>query len=106
MPPRPRCCWACSAFTPGLKYWSRSPTSSGPALISQMKVFIITGASDGIGAEIARQLAVAHGAQAGLVLAARSQEKLDAVAQRCRASGAQTLVVRMSVSEEAQCRAL
>ena len=33
-----------------------------------MKVFIITGASDGIGAEMARQLAKAHGAQAGLVL--------------------------------------
>jgi short-subunit dehydrogenase len=71
-----------------------------------MKVFIVTGASDGIGAEMARQLAVAHGAQAGLVLAARSQEKLDAVAERCRASGAQTLVVRMNVAEEAQCRAL
>ncbi|MDB5871951.1 MAG: short chain dehydrogenase [Ramlibacter sp.] len=71
-----------------------------------MKIFIITGASDGIGAEIARQLAAAHGAQAGLVLAARNQEKLDAVAAQCRASGAQALPVVANVSEEPQCRSL
>ena len=71
-----------------------------------MKVFIITGASDGIGAEMARQLAQAHGAQAGLVLAARSQEKLDAVAAQCQALGAQALTVAMDVADEAQCRAL
>jgi short-subunit dehydrogenase len=71
-----------------------------------MKIFIITGASDGIGAEMARQLAAAHGADAGLVLAARNREKLDAVAAQCRALGAQTLVVVTNVSEEQQCRAL
>jgi short-subunit dehydrogenase len=68
-----------------------------------MKVFIITGASDGIGAEMARQLA---GAQGALVLAARNPEKLDAVAAQCRALGAQTLVTVTNVSEEPQCRAL
>lgn len=35
-----------------------------------MKTIVITGASDGIGAEMARQLAQRHGAAAGLVLAA------------------------------------
>ena len=54
-----------------------------------MKVFVITGASDGIGAEMARQLAGAHGAQAALVLAARNRDKLEAVAAQCRALGAQ-----------------
>jgi short-subunit dehydrogenase len=58
-----------------------------------MKTFVITGASDGIGAEIARQLARAHGAGAGLVLAARNGDKLEAVAAECRALGSQTLVV-------------
>jgi len=71
-----------------------------------MKIFVITGASDGIGAEMARQLAAAHGAQAGLVLAARSREKLDAVAAQCQALGAQALAVTTNVSEEPQCRAL
>ncbi|MDP3821833.1 MAG: SDR family oxidoreductase [Burkholderiales bacterium] len=71
-----------------------------------MKIFVITGASDGIGAELARQIAAAHGAQAGIVLAARNREKLDAVAAQCRDSGAQTLVTVTNVAEEAQCRAL
>ncbi|HSI54328.1 MAG TPA: SDR family NAD(P)-dependent oxidoreductase, partial [Ramlibacter sp.] len=71
-----------------------------------MKVFVITGGSDGIGAEIARQLAATHGAQAALVLAGRSHEKLDAVAAQCQAKGAQALTVAMDVADESQCRAL
>jgi short-subunit dehydrogenase len=71
-----------------------------------MKIFVITGASDGIGAEIARQLARMHGAQAGLVLAGRSEVKLDEVAAQCMALGAQTVRVAMDVSVEAKCRAL
>ena len=71
-----------------------------------MKVFVITGASDGIGAEIARQLAAAHRGDAALVLAARSRDKLDAVAAQCRALGAQALAVPMDVAVEAQCRGL
>jgi len=46
-------------------------------------VVVITGASKGIGAELARQLA-AKGAK--LVLAARSLAQLEAVAAQCRAS--------------------
>ena len=71
-----------------------------------MKIHVITGASDGIGAEMARQLAATHGAKAGLVLAARNQGKLDDVASQCRDLGAQVLAVATNVSEEAQCRAL
>lgn len=71
-----------------------------------MKTFVITGASDGIGAEIARQLARAHGAQGALVLAARNAEKLEGVAVECRAFGSETLVVPTNVAEEPQCRAL
>ena len=71
-----------------------------------MNVFVITGASDGIGAEMARQLAARHKDKAALVLAARSQDKLDAVAAECGKLGAQTLAVAMDVSHEAQCRSL
>jgi short-subunit dehydrogenase len=71
-----------------------------------MNVHVITGASDGIGAEMARQLAAARGKSAALVLAARSVDKLKAVAAACEALGASTLVVPMDVSDETQCRSL
>jgi short-subunit dehydrogenase len=71
-----------------------------------MKVFVITGASDGIGAEMARQFARKHGAGAALVLAARNQQKLEDVAQQCRAAGAKAEVAMTDVAQEAQCRAL
>ncbi|MDZ4146475.1 MAG: SDR family oxidoreductase [Burkholderiales bacterium] len=71
-----------------------------------MNIIVITGASDGIGAELARQLAQAHGAQVALVLAARNAPALEAVAQQCQALRAQTLVVPTDVSDPAQCRAL
>jgi short-subunit dehydrogenase len=71
-----------------------------------MKTMVITGASEGIGAEMARQLAQRHGAELALVLAARNEAALQAVATQCQASGAGTLVVRTDVSEQAQCSAL
>ncbi len=71
-----------------------------------MKVLVITGASDGIGAEIARQLARSHGGEAALVLAARNESKLREVAQQCRALGAKAESVMTDVAQEAQCRAL
>jgi short-subunit dehydrogenase len=71
-----------------------------------MNTIIITGASDGIGAEIARQLARKHGAGVALVLAARNAELLAQVASQCAALGAQTLVVPTDVSVQAQCIAL
>lgn len=71
-----------------------------------MKTIIITGASDGIGAEIARQLARKHGGGVALVLAARNPELLAQVAAQCAALGAQTLVAPTDVAVQAQCIAL
>jgi short-subunit dehydrogenase len=71
-----------------------------------MKTYVITGASDGIGAEMARQLAHRHGTGAALVLAARNEERLTKVASQCRAHGSETLVVRADVSVETDCRRL
>lgn len=71
-----------------------------------MQVFVITGASDGIGAEIARRLARAHGGEAALVLAARNASKLDEIARQCRDHGAKAESVMTDVGQEAQCRAL
>lgn len=71
-----------------------------------MKTFIITGASDGIGAELARQLAQRHGAGAGLALAARKETQLEEVARECRSHGSEVLVVPTDVTDPAQCRTL
>lgn len=71
-----------------------------------MKIIVITGASDGIGAEMAIQLASRHGAGVGLVLAARNEERLHAVSARCIELGAQAMVVATDVSQEPACRRL
>lgn len=71
-----------------------------------MNVMVITGASDGIGAEMARELARRHKDQLALVLAARSADKLEQVAADCRALGSQVLVRPTDVSVQAQCSAL
>ena len=61
------------------------------------KTVILTGASQGLGAVIARALAAA-GAQ--LALAARSQEKLDAVARELEQQGSRVLSVPCDVTRE------
>ncbi|MBA2963738.1 MULTISPECIES: SDR family oxidoreductase [Ramlibacter] len=71
-----------------------------------MTIYVITGASDGIGAELARQLAARERGGATLVLAARSADRLADVAAQCEAQGAQALAVPTDVSREADCRAL
>jgi short-subunit dehydrogenase len=71
-----------------------------------MKTYILTGASDGIGAELARQIAQRLGPEAGLVLAARQQALLEDVAAQCRHHGSEVLVAPTDVSDPAQCRAL
>lgn len=71
-----------------------------------MNVIVITGASDGIGAEIARQLASVGNASTALVLAARDVAKLEQVAAQCQALGAQSWVVKTDVGVQADCRNL
>ncbi len=67
------------------------------------KVIVITGASDGIGAELARQLAPER---PRLVLAARGAERLERVRTACQALGAQTIAIVTDVSVENDCCAL
>ena len=64
-------------------------------------VVLITGASSGIGAELARQFATAG---ARLALSARSGERLEQVAGECRARGAEAFVVVGDVGVEADCQ--
>jgi short-subunit dehydrogenase len=69
-----------------------------------MSVTVITGASKGIGAEIARQLA--RRPDAKLVLAARDTAALERLADECRAQGASALVVKADVALERDCQAI
>ena len=65
------------------------------------KVIAITGASEGIGAELARRVAGKH---VWLALAARNTAKLEKVAEECRARGAEAAAIRCDVGVEADCR--
>jgi short-subunit dehydrogenase len=66
-------------------------------------VVAITGASKGIGAELARQLA-SKGAR--LVLAARHEKELEAVAEQCRQRGASVVSVKADVAVDRDCQAI
>jgi short-subunit dehydrogenase len=66
------------------------------------KVVMITGASSGIGRELAHQLA-AQGAW--LSLAARDAQRLETVVIECRTLGGKAIAVRTDVSDPAQCEA-
>ena len=66
-------------------------------------VVVITGASRGIGAALARQLA-AKGAW--LALSGRDLPALEAVANECRALGARAEVIAADVAQEADCQRL
>jgi short-subunit dehydrogenase len=67
------------------------------------QVVVITGASDGIGAALARRMSTE---KPRLVLAARSADRLEAVAAECRTLGAQALAVATDVTDAEQCRVL
>jgi short-subunit dehydrogenase len=67
------------------------------------KVIVITGASEGIGAELARQLAPE---KPKLVLAARRLDLLQAVVAQCEAAGAEAIAVHCDVGVEGDCKAL
>ena len=67
------------------------------------KVIIITGASSGIGQELAYQFA-AQGAW--LSLAARNAERLEKVREECQARGGKAIAIPTDVSEQTQFAAL
>jgi NAD(P)-dependent dehydrogenase (short-subunit alcohol dehydrogenase family) len=73
------------------------------AKVFENKVVIITGASAGIGLEVAKLLA-AQGAC--LVLAARNPALLGEAAEVCRSLGAKVIGVPTDVSDREQCRLL
>ena len=77
--------------------------TQSPALSEQ--VILITGASSGIGAALAQRLATEF-VGIRLVLAARNQEKLEAVAADCRKAGADVLVVPTDMAQLEQVKAL
>ncbi len=66
-------------------------------------VVVITGASTGIGRQVALQLAEQG---AWLTLAARNADQLEAVAVQCRQRGGKALVVPTDVAIQAQCERL
>jgi short-subunit dehydrogenase len=67
------------------------------------QVIVITGASDGIGAELARQLARER---PRLVLAARRADALDLVRDQCRSLGAEAISAPTDVTSDDACRRL
>jgi NADP-dependent 3-hydroxy acid dehydrogenase YdfG len=66
-------------------------------------VMTITGASSGIGREVARQLAEQG---AWLALAARDADRQGQAAAECRQRGGHALVVKTDVGVEGDCRNL
>lgn len=74
-----------------------------PDSVFRDNVVVITGASAGIGLEIARILSRQG---ASLVLAARNSSILTAAAASCRAPGSRVLAVPTDVADRDQCREL
>ena len=70
------------------------------ALIFKDKVVVITGASSGIGRELAHQFSEQG---AWLSLAARNEERLSAVSEECQARGGKAIAIVTDVSEQVQC---
>lgn len=71
--------------------------------VFQGNVVLITGASSGIGRELAYQLAD-QGAY--LSLGARNQQRLQAVADQCQARGGRAIITPTDVTDPAQCQNL
>ncbi len=69
------------------------------------RVILITGASSGIGAALAEKLASKYSG-VSLVLAARNQETLGIVAEKCRQLGSSVLVVPTDLKEVTQVKDL
>src|SRR5215212_3651721 len=66
------------------------------------KVFIITGSGTGIGAACARMLA--DGGARVVINYSRSEAEARRTESECRARGAETLLVKADVSNDADCR--
>ena len=73
------------------------------ASVFKDKVVVITGASSGIGRELAYQLAEQG---AWLSLAARNEERLSAIAGECQVRGGRAIAIVTDVGEQAQCSEL
>lgn len=71
--------------------------------IFKEKVVVITGASSGIGEELALQLADQG---AWLTLAARNAENLQEVAEKCIQRGGRAVAIPTDVSDQSQCKKL
>ena len=67
------------------------------------KVVVVTGASSGIGEQLALQLAEKG---ATLVLAARNAEQLEIVAVRCLSKGGKVITQTTDVADKSQCKNL
>ncbi|MCU1494569.1 MAG: 3-oxoacyl-[acyl-carrier-protein] reductase [Acidimicrobiaceae bacterium] len=67
------------------------------------RVVVVTGASSGLGAATAREVALRG---ADVVLAARRMERLEALAQELTSAGHRALAVRTDVAEPSDCQAL
>ena len=65
------------------------------------KVILITGASSGVGAALAENLASQY-SDVKLVLAARNKTKLEELGDRCRQQGANVLVIPTDMAETSQ----
>ena len=72
----------------------------------EIPVAIITGASDGIGAELAKIMAEGCNDKLFLVLCGRSGKKLSQVGYACQQLGAAVLEVSADLRQEAKCREL
>jgi short-subunit dehydrogenase len=102
-----------SKSRPCCKSASKSFKLTEPAVISTMthtphlskQVILITGASAGIGAALARTLATKFPG-IRLVLAARTQEKLEQVATQCRQAHANALVITTDMADPLQIKKL
>lgn len=68
------------------------------------KVAVVTGSSSGIGAATARLFA--RNGYNVVINFSRNPEPAEAVANECRALGAEVLVMKANVAEDADCRAL
>lgn len=69
------------------------------------KVILITGASTGIGAALAETIATKY-SNTKLVLVARNQTQLEAVAHKCRQQGATVLVIPTDLAQTEQIQGL